>query len=164
MFSYIVTLISSFLHTRSLLVPCTYVSIKSIYCILLSSFDIDYHHLCCSIYFARHKEYMICLISFSKFSDVLFAFTCARAIGNILRICLRVHIFRLEWSETFYEKSVPSILIENILLSKVSIPLSLHSKNAYKFLRIFFSFFFFFSRICGLFFFLKSITSTNKLF
>ena len=40
------------------------------------------------ISFARYKEYMICLISFSKFSDVLSAFTCARAIGNLRRICL----------------------------------------------------------------------------
>ena len=35
------------------------------------------------ISFARYKEYMICLISFSKFSDVLPGFTCARAIGNL---------------------------------------------------------------------------------
>ena len=33
-------LISSFLHTGSLLVPCAYVSIKSIDCILLSSFEL----------------------------------------------------------------------------------------------------------------------------
>ena len=35
------------------------------------------------ISFSRHKEYMICLISFSKFSGVLLGFTCARAIGNL---------------------------------------------------------------------------------
>ena len=35
---------------------------------------------------------MICLISFSKFSDVLPAFTCARAIGNFQSICLGVSI------------------------------------------------------------------------
>ena len=35
---------------------------------------------------------MICLISFSKFSDVLPAFTCVRAIGNLSSICLRVNI------------------------------------------------------------------------
>ena len=29
----------------------------------------------------RKKEYMSCLISFSKFSDVFSAFTCARVIG-----------------------------------------------------------------------------------
>ena len=38
---------------------------------------------------------MIYLISFSKFSDVLTAFTCARAIGNLWSICLRVHISNL---------------------------------------------------------------------
>ena len=35
--------------------------------------------------FAQYKKYIICLISHSKskFSDVLPAFTCARAIGNL---------------------------------------------------------------------------------
>ena len=41
-FSYIqLHLVSSFLHTRSLLVPYTYVSIESIYCILLSQLAIN---------------------------------------------------------------------------------------------------------------------------
>ena len=35
------------------------------------------------ISFARYREYIICLISFSKFSDVLPAFTCASAIGSL---------------------------------------------------------------------------------
>ena len=35
---------------------------------------------------------MICLISFSKFSDVLPAITCASAIGNFWRICFGVNI------------------------------------------------------------------------
>ena len=35
------------------------------------------------ISFARYKEYMIRLISFSKLSDVLPAFICANAIGNL---------------------------------------------------------------------------------
>ena len=35
------------------------------------------------ISFAQYQEYMICLISFSKFSDLLPAFTYARAIGNL---------------------------------------------------------------------------------
>ena len=34
------------------------------------------------ISFSQYKEYMICLIPFSKFSDVLRAFTCASAIGS----------------------------------------------------------------------------------
>ena len=46
------------------------------------------------ISFAQYKEYIICLISFSKFSDVLPAFTCARAIGNLWSICLEVNILR----------------------------------------------------------------------
>ena len=33
--------------------------------------------------YARYKEYFISSISFSKFSDVLPAFTCARAIEAI---------------------------------------------------------------------------------
>ena len=48
------------------------------------------------ISFAQFKEYMICLISFSKFSDVLPAFACARAIGNLGSICLGVNTLRLE--------------------------------------------------------------------
>ena len=35
------------------------------------------------ISFARYKEYIISLISFSKFSDVLPGFTCASAINNL---------------------------------------------------------------------------------
>ena len=51
------------------------------------------------ISFARYKGCVICLISFSKFSDVLPAFTCARAIVYFWSICLGVNISRLEWSE-----------------------------------------------------------------
>ena len=35
------------------------------------------------ISFVRYKEYMICLISISKFSDVLPAFSYAKATGNL---------------------------------------------------------------------------------
>ena len=35
------------------------------------------------ISFARYKEYINCMILFSKFLDVLPAFTCASAIGNL---------------------------------------------------------------------------------
>ena len=65
--------------------------------------------------------------SLSKFSDVLLAFTCARAIGNLWSICLGVNILRLEWS--FSEKPVPSIFIGNILVSKALKTLYLPSKN-----------------------------------
>ena len=44
------------------------------------------------LYFARYNENKICLILFSKFSDVLLAFTCASAIGNLWSICLGVNI------------------------------------------------------------------------
>ena len=66
------------------------------------------------ISFDWYKEYMICLISLSKFSDVLPVFTCLKAIGNLWMMCLEVNILRLEWSE----KPVPSIFIGNILPSK----------------------------------------------
>ena len=44
------------------------------------------------ISFAGYKEYRICLISFSTFSDVLPACTCARAIDNLWSICVGVNI------------------------------------------------------------------------
>ena len=40
--------------------------------------------------FAQYREYIICLISFSKFSDLL----PASAIGNIWSICLGVNILK----------------------------------------------------------------------
>ena len=43
-------------------------------------------------YFSWYKEYMIWQISFSKFSDVLSAFTCATAVGNLWSIWLGVNI------------------------------------------------------------------------
>ena len=78
-----------------------------------------------SNFFARCNKYMICLTSFSKFSDVLPAFTCARTIGDLWNICLRVNILRLEWSKTLSEKPAPSVFIGNILLSKALRTLSL---------------------------------------
>ena len=42
------------------------------------------------ISFARYKEYMICLISFCNFSDLLPAFTFARTVGNLWSVCLAV--------------------------------------------------------------------------
>ena len=47
--------------------------LKSLYNIVIHLF---------SDFFPRYRGYMICLISFSEFSDVLPAFTCARVIGN----------------------------------------------------------------------------------
>ena len=91
------------------------------------------------ISFARYKKYMICLISFSKLSDVLPVFTCARAIGNLSSICLGVSILKLEWSENLYLY----FCCGNILLSKALRTLSLSSKNiTYVFKNIFFLLFF----------------------
>ena len=45
-----------------------------------------------SNFFCSIQKIIICLITFSKFSDVLPAFTGASAIGNLSRICLGVNI------------------------------------------------------------------------
>ena len=45
-------------------------------------------------FFFLYKDYMILPISFSRFSGVLPAFTCARTIGELWRICFRVNILR----------------------------------------------------------------------
>ena len=47
--------------------------------------------------FAQYKEYIVCLISFSKFSDILPAFTGASAIDNLSSICLGVNILSCLW-------------------------------------------------------------------
>ena len=101
--------------------------------------------------FSRYKEYMICLISCSKCSDVLTAFTCAGALGNLQSICVGVNTLKLKWSDTLSEKPLPSTLVRNILLSKASRTLSLPSKSAYKFLWIYI-FFLLFSWILSSFF------------
>ena len=51
------------------------------------------------IYFTRYKEYIICLISFNKFANVLPVFTCASAINNLRSIYLGVNILSCLWSE-----------------------------------------------------------------
>ena len=45
-----------------------------------------------SNFLCSDKEYTICLISFNKYSDVLSAFICARAIGNLWSNYLGVNI------------------------------------------------------------------------
>ena len=57
------------------------------------------------IYFAQHKKYITCLIWFSKFSDVLPAFTSASTIGNLWSICLIVHILRCLRSDNLRSKT-----------------------------------------------------------
>ena len=81
------------------------------------------------ICFAWHKECIIRLISFSKFSDVLPTFTCAKAIGNLWSICVGLNSLSCLWSDTVESKTLATwseILIspfscflnENISLSK----------------------------------------------
>ena len=41
-------------------------------------------------YFTQCKQSMILRILWTKLTDVLYAFNCARAIGNVLSICLGV--------------------------------------------------------------------------
>ena len=57
-------------------------------------------------YFSRYKEYIICLFLFSKFSDVLPAFTYARAIGKFWSICLGVNILNCVRSKTLWSKTL----------------------------------------------------------
>ena len=49
--------------------------IELLYTLLLYTFLV--------IWFARYKEYIVCLILFSKFSDILPTFPCATAISNL---------------------------------------------------------------------------------
>ena len=65
------------------------------------------------------KEQTIYLILFNKLSELLPAFICKTAIGNLWSIWLYVNIFSLEWSG--FKIPVPLNFVENILLSKASI-------------------------------------------
>ena len=56
--------------------------ILSLYILLIIPFD-------------WHKEYINCLISLSKFSDILPTFTYARTTGNLWNICLGFNIWFL---------------------------------------------------------------------
>ena len=81
------------------------------------------------ICFDWYKESTICLISFNKLSELLPAFTCARATGNLWSICLGVNILSLEWSG--FKMPAPLDFVKNILLSKASRIFSLPSQNLY---------------------------------
>ena len=59
---------------------------------------------------------MICLISFNKFSDVLPAFTCASAIGNLCSICSGVNI--LSGLSKILVRPFPCFVFGNLSLSK----------------------------------------------
>ena len=51
---------------------------------------------------------MICLISFSMFSDELAAYTCANTIDNLWSMCFGVNILRFEWWETLWLETLAS--------------------------------------------------------
>ena len=106
-------------------------------------------YTCLGISFVRCKEYMICLTSFSKFLDVLPAFTCTIAIGILWSICLGVKILRLEWLETMVKFYRKYFAIECI-------------KNSFSKFSGTFSFFCFFSGVSSFSCFLKFKISTNK--
>ena len=88
-------------------------------------------HTFLKISFDQYKEYLIFQISFSKFSNVLHAFTCASATGNLFSFCLRVNILRCKAkSERCFVPSICST--ENITLLKALRTFSLRSKSSYK--------------------------------
>ena len=72
--------------------------------------------------FAWYKKYMIWRNLFSKFSDLLAAFTCTRAISKIKSICLGVNILSCFQSDTLatwpFLFLVSFFIIENIPLLK----------------------------------------------
>ena len=93
---------------------------------------------------------MIFQILFSKFSDVLSAFTYARAFKNFRNIGLGLNILRCETKT--YGRPVSSVGSNgNNLLSKSLRTTFLSSKNAYKLLRV--SIFVFFPRFFAFVFF-----------
>ena len=58
------------------------------------------------ISFAKYKECTICLISRSKFSNVLSAFTCVRAIGNLWSICFGFNLLTCLRSKTLATRAM----------------------------------------------------------
>ena len=64
---------------------------------------------------------MVCLISFSKFSDMLQAFTCASAIGNFSSLYVGINIIN----------SFPCVFIGNIPFLKALRVNSQPSQRAY---------------------------------
>ena len=91
--------LSNSLWGSDILLFSEFINIVSILSHNSIEFIISLHHFFV-ISFVRNKEYLIWQISFSKFSDVLRAFTCASAIVNPWSICLGVSVLRGEWSET----------------------------------------------------------------
>ena len=98
-------------------------------------------------------------MSCNKLSELLPAFTCAIAIGNLWSIYLGVSTLRLEWSR--FKMPARLGFVKNILISKASGIFSLTSKKLYKFWRTI-SFSCFFSWLFGFVCFLKLMISGNK--
>ena len=112
-------------------------------------------------YFASYKEYNIRQMLFSKFSDVLLAFTFARGIGKFWNSCLGVSIFRNKRSEALTTRAklercpVPKVGDNgNIPFLKALRKFSVSSKNLHK-LSIVFIFCCFFLWICWSSFFVN---------
>ena len=82
---------------------------------------------------------MIWLISFSKFLDVLPAFTCASAIGNASSVCLGVKILSCLWFKTLCKivvRPFPYFLFGKITLSKALRSFCLPLRSIIAFLRV----------------------------
>ena len=104
------------------------------------------------IFFDRYKEYIICLISFSKFSDLLPAFS---AIVNLWSIYLGVNTLSCLRSETLaprvtrstqskiFVSHFPCFPFRNILISKVFKNFLLPLRSIIAFLWVGTSFFFY---------------------
>ena len=71
-----------------------FINIVLILCYICIEFILSLHILLV-ISFDWHKEYIICLILLSKFSDILPAFTYAGTMGNLWNICLEFNIWFL---------------------------------------------------------------------
>ena len=74
--------------------------------------------MCFLVVLAHYNKYTICLISFSKLSDLLPAFPCASVVGNVWSIYLTINILILFlWAD--FNRNI-TLLIE---LSATSAPL-----------------------------------------
>ena len=113
---------------------------------------------------ARCKDYMIRLISFTKFSHVLADFTCARAIGILWIIYLGDNILWLEWWEE--RPCLKNLYFQfwlEIFAFKIIKYFFYSLKKCIQVFKNNFLLLFFTWILWSWFLFLKSIISTNKL-
>ena len=85
--------LSDNLQGSDVLLLLEFINIAFIFVLYLYWIHLLYTFLVISL--TRYKEYMIFLISLIKFSEILPAFTCGRAIGNLSIICLGVNILNI---------------------------------------------------------------------